>query len=107
MIIKSNVGFSVEWESGDYIRQEDYNNLPCYELKGGKITAIAIVNEPAIDEYVVYDSNEEKNIVGVVMIADKKIFRTDDNKEYYVYFSAETIKKLQQNYKDNGLKIGH
>jgi hypothetical protein len=43
---------------------------------------------------------EEKMVVGPAMVPDKMIIRRNEitGEVYYVYFTAETIKKLQQKY---------
>jgi hypothetical protein len=110
-------GFSVEWgyinpdRPGRYEKRENYNGLPCYEIIGGIITVIAIVEDPAISIKGVLD--EENQIVyGPVMISDLRIYRTKkdecfvDDSEFYVYFSADTIRFLRDSY--NGVvKINH
>lgn len=48
MYRKISKGFSVEWEGGERVNRGKYKGLPLYELIKGRITAIAIVNNPAI-----------------------------------------------------------
>jgi hypothetical protein len=46
-----------------------------------------------------FSANEEQQmIVGPAMIPDRKIYRNDDGVEYYVTFSADTIKKIVQKF---------
>lgn len=47
--------------------------------------------------------DEEEHIVsGPLMLANKPIYRNDENGEYYVVFSKETIKKIAQKYFKKG-----
>lgn len=80
---------------------EDENDL---------ITAISLVEKPAIEEDFMYFSkseiqfaqtnNEKRMLVGPILIPDKQILRVDevDGTPYHVYFSKETVAKLAQNY---------
>lgn len=66
--------------------------------------SISIVDLPAIEKdfiklskqsEVKFSINEEKrDIMGPVIIKDQLIYRNDENGEYYIKFSAETIKKM-------------
>lgn len=66
--------------------------------------SISIVDFPAIEEDFIKLSkqgevrlsvNEEKrDIMGPVIITDQLIYRNDEHGEYYLKFSAETIKKM-------------
>ncbi len=66
--------------------------------------SISIVDFPAIEEDFVrlskqsevkFSINEEKrDIMGPVIIVDKLIYRNDQHGEYYLKFSADTIKKM-------------
>ena len=77
-----------------------------------EIYAISLVSEPAIElDFVYFDKeeikfstiNEEQRIVmGPILIPDKKILRVDgEGKPYYVFLKASTIKKLAQKYLQN------
>jgi len=80
---------------------EDENDL---------ITAISLVEKPAIEEDFMYFSksevqfaqtnNEKRMLVGPILIPDKQILRVDevDGTPYHVYFSKSTVAKLAQNY---------
>lgn len=87
-----------------------------YELviqdESDEIYAISLVSEPAIElDFVYFDKeeirfstvNEEQRIVmGPILVPDKKILRVDgEGKPYYVFLKAETIKKLAQKYLQN------
>lgn len=66
--------------------------------------SISIVDFPAIEEdfiklskqsEVKFAVNEEKrDVMGPVIIVDKLIYRNDKRGEYYLKFSADTIKKM-------------
>jgi len=84
------------------------------------LTAIGIVNGPAIEESFMKFSNikmnvendEEKIITGPALIPNIKIFRRDEMRgEHYVYFSESTIKELVIKYikdnKQNNVTIDH
>lgn len=50
-------------------------------------------------------SNEDKRIIsGPLMIAEKPIYRNDENGEYYIKFSAETIKQIAIKYAKKGFQ---
>tara|TARA_B100001094_G_scaffold7119_1_gene6372 strand:- start:13461 stop:14453 length:993 start_codon:yes stop_codon:yes gene_type:complete len=71
------------------------------------VEAISVVKYPAIEENFVFFNNdflslakvdeEKKQLIGAVLIPDKKINRYDKetNEEYDVYFTKDTIKKAQ------------
>jgi hypothetical protein len=75
-----------------------------------EITAISLVEDPAIEyDFVYFDKqeevkfasvNDEKRLVlGPVLVPDKKIIRVDgEGKPYWVYLTADTIKKLSELY---------
>lgn len=81
------------------------------ELSG--VEAISIVEYPAIEENFVALShqkeykfqtidNEKRILVGPLLVPDKQIYRRDGNREYYVYFSKETIRKAMELYAKRG-----
>ncbi|MCO5725522.1 hypothetical protein [Robiginitalea marina] len=108
--IDLNTAFSIELETSNNWRLEPrgkYQGLPLYESLGGKVSAIAIVENPAIGEKAVGIGNDR--IMGLVMIPDLKIFRNlgpNGPERCYWYFSAETIKELQRTYEGEA-KLGH
>ncbi len=76
------------------------------KLQSG-IEAISVVEHPAIEENFIalskeykfeQVSNEKRLLVGPLLIPDKKIYRRDGNKEYYVFFSKDTIRKASELY---------
>lgn len=75
------------------------------------VFAISLVNQPAIQENFIALKQASKNIevqfndldkdqqllIGAVLIPNKQILRVDeDGKDYYVYFSKETIRKASE-----------
>jgi len=76
------------------------------------IEAISIVDKPAIDEDFVALSkqkiefaevNKEKKILlGPALIPNKPIYRVSGDKEYYIYFSKNTVKKASELFLING-----
>ena len=77
------------------------------------VDAISVVKFPAIEENFVFFNNdflslakfdeEQKQLVGAVLIPDKKIPRLDkeNNEEYEVFFTKETIKQAQKLFMSN------
>jgi len=107
-IFKTGTGFSIELIDWKLVRKGEYKNLPLYESVGGQVTAIALVEEPAVGEKAM-GNDSDRTIMGPVMIPDLKMYRnTGPNgpESCYWYFSAETIKELQQSFKGK-IKIGH
>ncbi len=109
--IELNTGFSIELDDSNNWRLEHrgiHEGLPLYESIGGKVTAIALVNSPAIGKNAIAIEKDRK-IMGPVMIPDIRIFRNlgpNGPERCYWYFTAETIKQLQQAF--NGIaKLGH
>lgn len=83
------------------------------ELSG--IEAISIVENPAIEEDFIALKTEDKEyhfaevskekriIMGAMLVPDKPIFRRDEeNGEYYIYFSQDTIRKCMEMFFQNG-----
>ena len=83
------------------------------ELSG--IDAISIVESPAIEEdfialkteqkeYKFAEVDKEKKIImGAMLVPDKPIYRRDENEgEYYIYFSKNTIRKAMELFFQNG-----
>jgi hypothetical protein len=105
---ETSTGFSIELINWKLEYRGEYKNLPLYESIGGQINAIAIVKSPAVAVNSI--ANEDtKMLFGVVMCPDLKIFRNvglNGPENCYWYFSAETIKVLQQSFKGK-IKIGH
>ena len=77
------------------------------------IEAISIVESPAIEaDFVALKAEEiklaqidkeKKILMGALLIPNKPIFRnSDDQDDYYIYFSKETVEKASQLYLKNG-----
>ena len=76
------------------------------------IDAISIVENPAIEsdflalkaqEVKMAQVDEEKKILmGAALIPNKPIYRKTEEKEYYVYFSADTVRKASELFFVNG-----
>ena len=76
------------------------------------IEAISIVENPAIeenflalksDEVKLAEVNKDKKILmGALLIPNKPIYRKNDEGEYYIYFSKDTVEKASQLYLKNG-----
>lgn len=63
-----------------------------YEIQGGTIEAIALVNYPAIERYFTLYNDR---IVAPVIIPEQPIYRKDDDgSEYYVSFTPQAIEKM-------------
>lgn len=105
---ETGTGYSIELIDNRLILRGEYNNLPLYESIGGTVTAIAIVENPAVEINSTF-VQDTKMLYGVVMRPDLKIFRDTGRhgaENCYWYFSEHTIKTLQQNFK-GGIKFGH
>ena len=76
------------------------------------IEAVSIVESPAIESNFLALSNqeiklakvdEEKQILmGAALIPNKPIYRTNNEEEFYVYFSADTVRKASELFIKNG-----
>ena len=92
-------------------------NLPIYNLEiisdvdsEMEVDYVALVDRPAIDRnFLAFNENnvqlsfaiqdeDEQIITGALMLADKPIYRNDENGEYYVVFTKETIKQIAQKF---------
>jgi hypothetical protein len=84
--------------------------LPVYEMvinpeetSEVEVSFVALVDKPAIeknfmafkDQRLSFAVNEERRIIsGPAMIADQLIYRKDENGEYNVFFSPETVRDI-------------
>ena len=92
-------------------------NLPIYNLEilsdvdsDMEVDYVALVDRPAIDKnFLAFNENnvqmsfaiqdeDEQIITGALMLADKPIYRNDENGEYYVVFTKDTIKQIAQKF---------
>lgn len=70
------------------------------------IDAVSIVENPAIEEdFIALKSDEiklaevdkeKKILMGAALIPNKPIYRQNEDKEYYIYFSRETVRKASE-----------
>ncbi len=71
------------------------------------IEAISIVDKPAIEENFIAlkeqtkvnltEVDKEKRILmGAALVPNKNIYRTDEEDEYYIYFSDDTVRKASE-----------
>jgi len=96
--------------------------LPVYNLEitsdfedDVEVDTVSLVDRPAIERsflmfqeqkeikqtFAIQDE-EERIISGPLMLSDTPIYRNDDNGEYYVVFTKETIKKIAQRFFKKG-----
>lgn len=92
-------------------------NLPIYNLEilsdvdsDMEVDYVALVDRPAIDKnFLAFNENnvqmsfaiqdeDQQIITGALMLADKPIYRNDENGEYYVVFTKDTIKQIAQKF---------
>ena len=76
------------------------------------VEAISVVESPAIEsdfialknqEIKLAEINKEKRLLmGALLIPEKPIYRRNGKKEYYVFFSADTVMKASQMFLQNG-----
>lgn len=93
--------------------------LPLFELRINPdqptgVEAIALVDEPAIEQDYMFFSaikenfqanDEKQELLGPAMIPDKRIYRRDKSGfEYEVYFTPETVREIAQQYMKNGFQ---
>lgn len=102
------------------------DELPIFEITfedDGKqgINFLSLVSDPAIEVKGMYFNKpknqqfkaieEEMMVVGPAMIPDEKIYRQDGDYGYFVVFSKETIKRMQQAFnrknKDRRINVDH
>jgi len=70
------------------------------------INAVSVVRDPAIEENFVYLNKheielkevdaEKRILMGAALIPNKQIYRRNKNKEYYIYFSEDTVRKASE-----------
>lgn len=85
--------------------------LKINELEDSYVSAISIVNSPAIEsDFLSFNQvqnfavNDEKfELLGYAMQADKPIFRTSPSGDYYAVFSKATIRQIAQVFAQKGL----
>ncbi len=95
------------------------DELPVYEIliddeDETGIRYLSIVQDPAIEmkgmyfndvevkEFRFFASKEQQKIVGPALIPYKKIYRVDEDGEYFVMFTPETIEKMVRKFNSTG-----
>lgn len=64
---------------------------------------LAFSSQKQLMEYKVINEEQQK-VFGVVMTADKPIYRVDNGYEFYIVYSKETIAKMAEKYFKMGLQ---
>jgi hypothetical protein len=94
------------------INREEIYELVIEDENIDGIFAISLVQDPAIEaDFVYFDKekvlfssvdNEQRLVMGAILIPNKKILRIDgEGKTYHVFFKPETIKRLSEMYLKN------
>jgi hypothetical protein len=94
------------------INREEIYELVIEDENIDGIFAISLVQDPAIEaDFVYFDKekvlfssvdNEQRLVMGAILIPNKKILRIDgEGKTYHVFFKPETIKRLSELYLKN------
>jgi hypothetical protein len=94
------------------IKKEELYELVIEDENIDGIFAISLVQDPAIEaDFVYFDKekvlfssvdNEQRLVMGAILIPNKKILRIDgEGKTYHVFFKPETIKRLSELYLKN------
>ena len=93
--------------------------LPIYQLEISEdlndeveVDFVALVDKPAIEKdflmfkeakaNFVIQSEDRRIVSGALMLADTPIYRNDQNGEYYVTFTKDTIEKIAQKFFKKG-----
>ena len=94
-----SLGSNGKWEDSTKKIESPFNLLdvtprnPQTPLEGTVIGPLAIGTQFSKQEFA-----DQQIVAGPLMIPNKLIYRNDENGEYYVYFSDETIKKIAYKY---------
>ena len=100
-------------------RKYKLDELPVYEIMIDDddetgIRYLSIVQDPAIEtkgmffnedkvkEFRFFTNKEQQKIVGPALIPYKKIYRADEDGEYFVMFTPETIEKMVAKFNSTG-----
>jgi len=94
-IFKTGTGFSIELINWELVWRGKHNNLPLYESFGGQVTAIALVDEPAIGEKAM-GNDSDRIITGPVMIPDLKMYRNMGLKVAIGIFQRKLLKNYNK-----------
>lgn len=98
----ARIGFSLEGKFKLKLTDKIHNGLKCYEIIDGKIITISLVNTPANGVMAKTISDNERIIVGPILIPDEMICRINPitGEKYYIYFTKEIIEKLHKNFRN-------
>lgn len=94
LIFKFPHGLSAECELDMVLIDQVYEGRPIYKIVDGIVTGVAITPEPAHGILNVINE-KERTMSGILLSPDVLIYRSDG--DYYVYFTAESIKKIRDN----------
>ena len=84
------------------------------ENEDGGITAISLVENPAIEEDFIALKSDKKEIqlkeidkenrilMGAALVPNKPIYRKSEDEEYYIFFSKDTVRKASERFFING-----
>jgi len=75
-----------------------------YDNNVDVIKELGNVGEKFMQQNFAISNEEERIISGVLMIPEKPIYRNDENGEYYIKFSADTIKQIAIKYAKKGFQ---
>lgn len=97
----ASIGFSPEGKFTLKLTTRTHNNLKCYEIIDGEITAISFVRNPANGVKAKIVSDEERIITGPILIPNSYIFRINPltGEQYYIFFTKESINKIFLKYR--------
>ena len=91
----------------DYFQQKKIIELILdEENEDNGITAISVVENPAIEESFIALKNQEvrfaqqdkekRLLLGAALIPNKPIYRKNEDDEYYIFFSKDTVRKASE-----------
>lgn len=86
----------------------DYIEIELFPELKDTLTDISLVKYPAIEsnwlcfakdfKSYIFSSDEKHIVTGAVLIPEQRIYRRDEYGEYFVYFSADTIRTIVEQY---------
>lgn len=96
--------------------------IELFALPDETLTDISLVEFPATEHTflqfnkddkkpLLFADNEKHIITGAALVPDKRIYRNDENGEYFVWFSRDTIRKISEqffnDYKNKAFTLEH
>ncbi len=85
------------------------------ENEDNGITAISVVENPAIEEDFIALKNQEvkfaeqdkekRILMGAALIPNKPIYRKNEEDEYYIFFSKDTVRKASELFFIKGISL--